>query len=522
MTSSRVFDRSGNTQSWRACVVLAAALLSSSLHALTLTGVQSRKVHGVEGAQDIAIARGIGVSGPVTVEPRAIGSGHVIVFQFDQAVTLGPAHTFDLTNETGASLIGQPGIGMSVALVPMVSNEVAAALTGIANNRRVTIWLNDIRGADMSSQNVRASVGFLFGDTNNSRSVDATDTVRVKARSGQAASSGTREYDLNASGVVSSADIAAVKASGGRSLVPGNSAPVVNAGGNQSVSFPGTITLNGSATDDGFPTPPSLTLTWSTAGGPAAAMFANASAAQTTATLPQSGTYTLRLTASDGQLSSSADAVIAAGSASTPFITSLAGNVTAGAANSLTVTIRDTQNNVVPSYSGTVHFTSTDPQAVLPADYTFVPGDAGVRVFDGVQLRSAGNRSISVTDVASSNTSSANTVVAPGAAATLLFVQQPGSGTVRATLAPSVQVVLNDAFGNRTSSNSAVTLSLANNPGSATLLGSTTSNAIGGLATFSDLAMTNEGIGFTLRAAAGVLPNACACGRSVTWFRSAS
>jgi Dockerin type I domain len=507
MRPTREIGQFSHATSWRIFAVLATSLLATSLHALTLTGVQSRKVHGADGAQDIAIARGVGVSGPVTVEPRAIGSGHVIVFQFDQAVTLGPAHSFDLTNETGVSLIGQAGIGMSVALVPMASNEVAATLTGIADNRRVTVWLNDIRGTDMSAQNVRASVGFLRGDTNNSRSVDATDKVRVKARSGQPASQGGREYDLNTSGLISGADISAVKSLGARSLVAGNIAPVVSAGGNQTIAFPATVTLNGSVTDDGFPAPPTLTLTWSTAAGPAAAMFDNANAAQTTATLPQGGAYTLRLTASDGQLSSSADAIITANVVSTPFIGGLAGGVVAGANHSITVTMRDAQSNVVTGYSGTVRFTSSDPQAVLPPNYTFVPADAGVRVFNGVQLRTSGARSITVSDIVTSNNSSANTLVGPGAAAVLAFVQQPGNGTVRSNLTPAVQVAINDAFGNRTNSTSTVTLALANNPGGATLVGATARAAVGGLATFDDLQMTNEGDGFTLQATASGLPN---------------
>src|SRR5207302_1824908 len=70
---------------------------------------------------------------------------------------------------------------------------------------------------------------------------------------------------------------------------------------------------------------------------------------------------------------------------------------TAGAAHSLTVTVRDAFGNVATGYTGTVHFTSTDGLASLPADYAFTGADAGSRAFT-VILKSAGTRSLTVTD----------------------------------------------------------------------------------------------------------------------------
>src|SRR5438309_174953 len=61
----------------------------------------------------------------------------------------------------------------------------------------------------------------------------------------------------------------------------------------------------------------------------------------------------------------------------------------AGAVMSITVTALDSSNNMGATYLGTVHFTSTDPAAVLPADYTFTAADAGVHTFT-VALQTAG------------------------------------------------------------------------------------------------------------------------------------
>ena len=46
---------------------------------------------------------------------------------------------------------------------------------------------------------------------------------------------------------------------------------------------------------------------------------------------------------------------------------------------------RRTTSTAAPGagYTGTVHFTSSDTAAVLPANYTFVAGDNGVRTFTG-------------------------------------------------------------------------------------------------------------------------------------------
>jgi PA14 domain/K319L-like, PKD domain len=93
--------------------------------------------------------------------------------------------------------------------------------------------------------------------------------------------------------------------------VPPNSAPVVNAGADQTITLPSTATLNGSATDDGLPSPPAqLTRTWTKVSGPGTVTFANASAASTSATFSTSGTYVLRLTASDSALSASDDVTV--------------------------------------------------------------------------------------------------------------------------------------------------------------------------------------------------------------------
>ncbi|MEO8426230.1 MAG: lamin tail domain-containing protein, partial [Verrucomicrobiota bacterium] len=84
---------------------------------------------------------------------------------------------------------------------------------------------------------------------------------------------------------------------------PANQAPKVSAGNDQIVTIPASITLNGSAVDDGLPIPPGkLDVAWSKVGGPGNVSFGNVNAAVTTAGFVTPGVYVLALTATDGTL----------------------------------------------------------------------------------------------------------------------------------------------------------------------------------------------------------------------------
>lgn len=88
-----------------------------------------------------------------------------------------------------------------------------------------------------------------------------------------------------------------------------NQAPVVNAGQDATVTLPAAASLNGTVTDDGLPSN-QLTIMWSKQAGPGTVIFANAQSAQTTATFSEVGVYTLRLSASDGELTTSDEVLI--------------------------------------------------------------------------------------------------------------------------------------------------------------------------------------------------------------------
>src|SRR5215207_1138192 len=90
----------------------------------------------------------------------------------------------------------------------------------------------------------------------------------------------------------------------------GNQPPTVSAGVNLTIQIENSATLNGTATDDGLPAGSTLTVTWSMVSGPGEVIFANANQAQTSATFSTPGTYLLRLTAFDSELTRFADVTI--------------------------------------------------------------------------------------------------------------------------------------------------------------------------------------------------------------------
>jgi uncharacterized protein (DUF2147 family) len=140
--------------------------------------------------------------------------------------------------------------------------------------------------------------------------------------------------------------------------------------------------------------------------------------------------------------------IVTPGATSQFRVTGLPPSTTAGAANQLTVTAQDAFGNITPTYTGSVNFTSSDAQAVLPASVSFSSGTGTITT--GVVLKTAGLQSVTAIDTQDSNITGtlSGVTVTPAATSSLLVSGLPA--TVTAGTANAFTVTAQDAFGNIT------------------------------------------------------------------------
>jgi PKD repeat protein len=120
----------------------------------------------------------------------------------------------------------------------------------------------------------------------------------------------------------------------------------------------------------------------------------------------------------------------------------------AGSSNSVTVRAQDANGNTFSGYLGTIHFTSDDAKASLPADYPFVAEDNGSYAFNNVILETAGSHFIRATDTSSLSSTGVQTGIAinPAAPNTLLLAGFPSP--IMSGIAGNFTVTVLDAYGN--------------------------------------------------------------------------
>jgi hypothetical protein len=167
-----------------------------------------------------------------------------------------------------------------------------------------------------------------------------------------------------------------------------------------------------------------------------------------TVTLKTAGAKTV--TATDTQtatITGKATVTVQAATATHLKVTAAA-TATAGKAFSITVTALDAYNNTATGYLGTVHFSTSDAQGVLPANYTFVAADKGKHTFtSGAVLKTAGKQTVKAIDTVTGSIGGAATVTVNPAAASLMLVSGfPTSATHGVAYTFTVTVL--DAYGN--------------------------------------------------------------------------
>lgn len=145
------------------------------------------------------------IKGAITVEPRSSANGFNLIFQFASPIT---------SVDPVAVVVDANDAKLTDAAATASGAVVVVNLGKIPDRQRITVTLTGINGF----ATVALSMGFMLGDFNSSRSVDANDITAIKARAGESNSLSNFMFDVNRTGIISAADIAAVKARSGTTL----------------------------------------------------------------------------------------------------------------------------------------------------------------------------------------------------------------------------------------------------------------------------------------------------------------
>jgi hypothetical protein len=120
-------------------------------------------------------------------------------------------------------------------------------------------------------------------------------------------------------------------------------------------------------------------------------------------TLETPGSQTVTFTdTSNSAVTGLATIQVNAAAMATHFALLAPATVHAGMPFPFAVIALDAGNHPVFNYTGTVHFTSSDSGASLPADFTFMTSDHGIHIFHPT-LQATGSQTVTVTDTANSS-----------------------------------------------------------------------------------------------------------------------
>ncbi|PYU26882.1 MAG: hypothetical protein DMG30_01035 [Acidobacteria bacterium] len=179
------------------------------------------------------------------------------------------------------------------------------------------------------------------------------------------------------------------------------------------------------------------------------------------ATLKTRGSQTITATdTGSATITGPSNAITVSAATATHFAVSAPATATAGTAFNFTVTAKDAFNNTVTGYAGTVHFTSTDSQPVLPANTTLT---SGTGTFPAT-LKTRGSQTITATDTGNATitgtsnaiTSQQHTVGGTSVSPRTAIVGQPSIATVSvsipdpAVIAGGANLLRLDSSGNAT------------------------------------------------------------------------
>jgi hypothetical protein len=218
------------------------------------------------------------------------------------------------------------------------------------------------------------------------------------------------------------------------------------------------------------------------------------------------GTFTVKV--SDGSLTSvtSGNITIKAAAASKLAFTQTPASGTAGVALSpgIKVSVEDAYGNVITSNTSKITLVvNSGPDGFASGSTVTVAAVNGVATFSKLLCDRSGSYVIGASDGTLTKAASASITIAPALASKLVIMETPDSGTAGTALS-SLQIAVEDQFGNIVTSNTSTITVTVSSGGSFGSSSTTKVAAVSGIATFSNLIPSAKGT-YTLKVSSGSL-----------------
>jgi len=454
----------------------------------------------------LPVAAVSGVAHFTTLKVTKVAAGYTLTAT-SANLTSAVSQTFDITPGAPASLVfskqpvnAQAGIAMTPSPTVSVLDAYGNAVTNATNTIMLAIGTNPSSGSLLDPATVAAVGGVATFDS--VRLNKAGSGYTLAATSNGLVGATSSPFNLTYGNVNQLAFATQPVTTVAGTAIPNMTVHVLDAYGNLAASPAVAVTLD-------FATNPTGGVL---SGGATLATSSNGVATFSGLKITKAGTgYQLSASASGPSSgTSSAFDITYAGAAKLAF-TRQPTNASSGVPLSpaVEVTVLDTYGNKVANatHAVTVAMGANATGATLAGTKT-INAIAGVASFADLWLDKVGSGyTLTATGSPLTGDTSSGFNVAVGTGKRLVFTTQPGA-LVAGMQFPSIVVQVQDTLGNLdTTSTIPVTVAIGTNAGGSSLSGVKSVNAVGGVATFSDLSLNKVGTGYTLSAtstAAGV------------------
>ena len=449
-----------------------------------------------------------GADGAFATATSTTNASGIATVAFTTGTTAGTTYTVTATDNTALTGTSAAFTTVAGAATKLVFTTAAQTLTAGAAAGTITVQLQD---AGSNPVNAAAGGVAVSLSTNSTGGSFQPSSVTIAAGSSSATftytdtKAGTPTITATSSPLTSATQQETVAAAALDHLVLSPATATIAAGGSQAYTAEGFDQYNNSRGN--------------VTAGTTFTITPNGSCTGASCTATVAGPHTVTGTNATKTGTASLTVNVGAVSAGTSTVTASPASVVANGTttSTITVTLKDTSDNPVGGKTVTLAKNVGASSAISAASG---PSSASGVVTFTVTNTKAEAVTYTATDTTDSLTitQTASVTFTAGAAATLAFSAQPTTTTAGQTIggASGVTVQILDANNNLTASADSVTLAIGTNAGGGTLSGTTTVNAVGGVATFNDLSINKAGTGYTLTAASIGLTGATSGAFNVT------